>query len=118
MIALEKQFNVWFNILYAYKYRADIHLHKIFGFPLQCIFLYCRIFGYIGKDADNIMYINWLNMVRAGLCALEFYTPETGSWRQVTTICSVAGESYGPKAHYICKIAQSSLYSLTMYVMK
>lgn len=25
-------------------------------------------------------------MVRAGLCALEFYTPETGSWRQVSLV--------------------------------
>ena len=45
--------------------------------------VYCRIFGHHGKDADNIIYINWLNMVRAGLCGLEFYTPETGTWRQV-----------------------------------
>ena len=44
----------------------------------------CRIFGHHGKDADNIIYINWLNMVRAGLCGLEFYTPETGTWRQVS----------------------------------
>lgn len=30
-----------------------------------------------------MIYVNWLNMVRAGLLALEFYTPETSSWRQV-----------------------------------
>ncbi|CAL1531245.1 unnamed protein product [Lymnaea stagnalis] len=41
-----------------------------------------KIFGHTGDDADDIIYINWLNMVRAGLQALEFYSPETGSWRQ------------------------------------
>lgn len=30
----------------------------------------------------DIIYINWLLMVRAGLTGLEFYTPETGEWRQ------------------------------------
>ena len=30
----------------------------------------------------DVAYINWLLMVRAGLCGLEFYTPETGGWRQ------------------------------------
>lgn len=43
----------------------------------------CRIFGHEGTDADSIVYINWLNMVRAGLLGLEFYTPENNKWRQV-----------------------------------
>ena len=30
----------------------------------------------------DISYINWLLMAHAGLKALEFYTPETGQWRQ------------------------------------
>lgn len=41
-----------------------------------------RIFGHEGADADNIVYINWLNMVRAGLLGLEFFTPENNKWRQ------------------------------------
>lgn len=41
------------------------------------------IFGHEGKNADDIIYVNWLNMVRAGLMGLEFYTPETQKWRQV-----------------------------------
>ncbi|KAL4238740.1 bifunctional diacylglycerol diphosphate phosphatase/phosphatidate phosphatase [Mactra antiquata] len=41
-----------------------------------------RIFGHEEEDGDDIVYINWLNMVRAGLLALEFYSPETGQWRQ------------------------------------
>jgi len=30
----------------------------------------------------DVSYINWLLMVRAGLTGLEFYTPQTGEWRQ------------------------------------
>jgi len=41
-----------------------------------------KIFGHEGGAADDIIYINWLNMVRAGLLALEFYSPETASWKQ------------------------------------
>ena len=42
-----------------------------------------RIVGCEGADAEDVVYVNWLNMVRAGLLALEFYTPEASSWRQV-----------------------------------
>ncbi|XP_071962742.1 dipeptidyl peptidase 3-like [Antedon mediterranea] len=55
----------------------------------ECVGLYLclnrdilKIFGHEGEGADNILYINWLNMVRAGLLGLEFYTPETETWRQ------------------------------------
>ncbi|XP_054853359.1 dipeptidyl peptidase 3 [Eublepharis macularius] len=55
----------------------------------ECVGLYLclnkevlRIFDLRGEDAVDVMYINWLNMVRAGLLALEFYTPESGTWRQ------------------------------------
>ncbi|XP_021378701.1 dipeptidyl peptidase 3-like [Mizuhopecten yessoensis] len=41
-----------------------------------------RIFGHTDDAADDIIYINWLNMARAGLLGLEFYSPETGAWRQ------------------------------------
>ncbi|KAL5008870.1 hypothetical protein ScPMuIL_014451 [Solemya velum] len=41
-----------------------------------------KIFGHVGKEADDIIYINWLNMARSGLLALEFYSPETRQWRQ------------------------------------
>uniref|UniRef100_A0A8C4ZST8 Dipeptidyl peptidase 3 n=1 Tax=Gadus morhua TaxID=8049 RepID=A0A8C4ZST8_GADMO len=40
------------------------------------------IFGHEGQDAEDVVYINWLYMVRAGLLGLEFYTPESSSWRQ------------------------------------
>lgn len=55
----------------------------------ECVGLYLctdkqvlRIFGHEDSEADNIVYINWLNMVRAGLLGLEFFTPENNKWRQ------------------------------------
>ncbi|KAJ7307403.1 hypothetical protein JRQ81_009419 [Phrynocephalus forsythii] len=55
----------------------------------ECVGLYLclnkeilSIFGLDGEEAEEVIYINWLNMVRAGLLALEFYTPESGTWRQ------------------------------------
>lgn len=41
-----------------------------------------RIFGHEDDEGDDIIYVNWLNMVRAGLLALEFYSPETRAWKQ------------------------------------
>ncbi len=49
----------------------------------MCIILIRSIFGYDGSEAEDIFYINWLIMVRAGLLGLEYYTPETKKWRQV-----------------------------------
>ncbi|XP_069501035.1 dipeptidyl peptidase 3 [Ambystoma mexicanum] len=55
----------------------------------ECVGLYLcfnkdvlKIFGLEGVDAEDVIYVNWLNMVRAGLLGLEFYTPETKKWRQ------------------------------------
>ncbi|XP_071490506.1 dipeptidyl peptidase 3-like [Diadema antillarum] len=55
----------------------------------ECVGLYLcisrdalKIFGHEGQMADDIIYVNWLNMVRAGILGLEFYTPETKTWRQ------------------------------------
>uniref|UniRef100_H3A2H9 Dipeptidyl peptidase 3 n=1 Tax=Latimeria chalumnae TaxID=7897 RepID=H3A2H9_LATCH len=55
----------------------------------ECVGLYLclnkdalKIFGYEGMEADDVSYINWLNMVRAGVLGLEFYTPENQQWRQ------------------------------------
>eukprot|EP00061_Rhincodon_typus_P005677 g25492.t1 len=45
-------------------------------------FIPCRIFGHEGTDADDVIYVNWLTMVRAGVLGLEFYTPESQQWRQ------------------------------------
>lgn len=41
-----------------------------------------EIFGHTGQKAEDVMYINWLLMIRAGLLALEFHSLETSSWRQ------------------------------------
>lgn len=55
----------------------------------ECVGLYLclsreilKIFGHEGADADDVIYVNWLTMVRAGVLGLEFYTPETQKWRQ------------------------------------
>lgn len=43
------------------------------------------IFGFgdaTEESVHDVSYINWLLMAHAGLKALEFYTPETGAWRQ------------------------------------
>lgn len=55
----------------------------------ECVGLYLcpnshvlSIFGHEGTDADDLVYVNWLAMVRAGLLGLEFYSPESQSWRQ------------------------------------
>uniref|UniRef100_A0A4W6F2F8 Dipeptidyl peptidase 3 n=1 Tax=Lates calcarifer TaxID=8187 RepID=A0A4W6F2F8_LATCA len=55
----------------------------------ECVGLYLclnkqvlSIFGHEGQDAEDVVYVNWLSMVRAGLLGLEFYTPESKSWRQ------------------------------------
>ncbi|XP_035289426.1 dipeptidyl peptidase 3 isoform X3 [Anguilla anguilla] len=55
----------------------------------ECVGLYLcliqevlSIFGHEGTDAEEVVYVNWLTMVRAGLLGLEFYTPKSKSWRQ------------------------------------
>ena len=55
----------------------DVEIHIVNNF-------FNRVFGHEGDAADDIIYINWLNMVRAGLLGLEFYTPENKKWRQVS----------------------------------
>jgi dipeptidyl-peptidase-3 len=40
------------------------------------------VFGHEGQEASDIMYVNWLNMARAGLLGLEFYSVDTKNWRQ------------------------------------
>ena len=46
-----------------------------------------RIFGHNHEakdenDIHDVTFINWLSMARAGVKALEFYTPEQKKWRQ------------------------------------
>ncbi|KAL0482509.1 dipeptidyl peptidase, partial [Acrasis kona] len=42
-----------------------------------------NIFGFCDKElADDIVYVNWLNMVRAGLLGLEYYSPDSKQWGQ------------------------------------
>ncbi|XP_051903615.1 dipeptidyl peptidase 3 [Hippocampus zosterae] len=55
----------------------------------ECVGLYLSlnkdvlsIFGHEGQDAEDLVYVNWLSMLRGGLLGLEFYTPESKNWRQ------------------------------------
>eukprot|EP00041_Stephanoeca_diplocostata_P016421 m.323607 g.323607 ORF g.323607 m.323607 type:complete len:706 (+) comp20359_c5_seq7:121-2238(+) len=41
-----------------------------------------KIFGHEGQAGEDIMYVNWLSMCRAGVLALMFYNPETNKWGQ------------------------------------
>ncbi|MCB9831433.1 MAG: hypothetical protein H6807_03090 [Planctomycetes bacterium] len=41
-----------------------------------------RIFGHEGEEADDVIYVNWLAMARAGLSSLTFYDPDRGVWGQ------------------------------------
>lgn len=48
-----------------------------------CIFV--RIFGHEGDVAQDIIYVNWLNLLLNGSTkALEFYNPQTQVWMQVS----------------------------------
>ena len=74
------------------------------GVPLTLCLCFNRIFGHEGSDADNIIYVNWLNMVRAGLLGLEFFTPENNKWRQVrktlsTLTAIIINQPLGNKIH-------------------
>ncbi|EFA80210.1 dipeptidyl-peptidase III [Heterostelium album PN500] len=40
------------------------------------------LFGHKGQNALDIFFVNWLIMARAGICALEFYSPASKSWKQ------------------------------------
>ena len=51
-------------------------------FPSPSLFS-LRVFGHEDSSGEEIGYVNWLHMVRAGLMGLEYYSPETGHWRQV-----------------------------------
>ena len=70
---------------YPLDYTRSTALHYM---VVMCVCVVYSIFGYEGTEAENIFYVNWLNMVRAGLIGLEYYTPETKKWRQVSQ-CTV-----------------------------
>lgn len=55
----------------------------------ECVGLYLcsqpevlKTFGLEGDCAKDIVYINWLSMVRSGLLSLEMFTPTQRTWRQ------------------------------------
>lgn len=55
----------------------------------ECVAMYLltnkqllEIFGHTGQEADDVIYIGYLLMARAGLLALEFWDPATRKWGQ------------------------------------
>jgi len=53
------------------------------GLYLSSVPDFLRIFGYEDqKRQEDVMYVNWLSMARAGVVALECYSPENKQWRQ------------------------------------
>ncbi len=56
-------------------------------------------------------------MVRAGLCALEFYTPETGAWRQVLSSSRTAdAEEKSHEADFkVVSRTEDSFFSAVSY---
>ncbi|GAA5805626.1 hypothetical protein HPULCUR_011147 [Helicostylum pulchrum] len=61
-----------------------------------------KIFNYEGREAEDILYVMYLNMARAGLTALEFYNPTAKKWGQahmqaryaIMTIMLNAGQDF------------------------
>lgn len=41
-----------------------------------------EIFGHEGAEAQDIIYVNWLSMVHAGVKGLEMFSPATMEWKQ------------------------------------
>ena len=77
--------------LHCYRH-TQVLAHNVLVSVITCSlllppFLFVRVFGHDGSSGEEIGYVNWLNMARAGLTSLEFYSPETGHWRQVGSWC-------------------------------
>lgn len=41
-----------------------------------------QIFGHTGQEAEDVLYVGYLQMARAGLLALEFWDPKSNKWGQ------------------------------------
>ena len=68
---------------YPCKFVSVVTCSLPFPSPSFFLSLSVRVFGHEGSSGEEIGYVNWLNMVRAGLMGLEYYSAETGHWRQV-----------------------------------
>ncbi|KAJ1351826.1 hypothetical protein KIN20_007977 [Parelaphostrongylus tenuis] len=72
------------------------------GYILSCDADILEIFGFKGELAEKVKYVNWLSEIRAGLLALEFYSPEAKKWGQahcharyvLMKVCLEAGQDF------------------------
>lgn len=61
-----------------------------------------QIFGYEGDLGETVKYVNWMSEIRAGLVALEFYSPDAKKWGQahcfarftLLRVCLEAGNDF------------------------
>ena len=59
---------------------AHLFLNRREAVVLYC----CRIFGFSGSEAEDVIYVNWLSLLWNASCkALEMYQPLTKTWLQV-----------------------------------
>lgn len=84
-----EKINKWYNYNETWDSKFSTIASTYEECRAECVGIYLclsadalRIFGHTEDTADDIIYVNWLNMARAGLLALEFYSPETQAWRQ------------------------------------
>ncbi|KAI1700577.1 peptidase family m49 domain-containing protein [Ditylenchus destructor] len=72
------------------------------GYYLCCFDDILEIFGHKGDDAKNVMYVNWMSEIRAGLVALEYFQPDSKTWGQahcyaryvLFRVCLEAGQGF------------------------
>ena len=73
------------------------------------------IFGFSGEDADDVLYVNWLSMVRAGLVGLEYFTPESNKWRQVSFTVDVIVSKDCDKFNSFWNCTTNTMYAAILW---
>ncbi|KAG0168946.1 hypothetical protein DFQ28_011381 [Apophysomyces sp. BC1034] len=76
-----------------------------------------KIFNYEGQEAEDVLYMMYLNMARAGLTALEFYDPAAKKWGQahmqaryaILKVMMKAGEDFVQFKPALAEDGQASL---------
>ncbi|MAG56679.1 MAG: hypothetical protein CMJ83_10350 [Planctomycetes bacterium] len=84
-----------------------------------------KIFHHQGREGEDITYVNWLSMARAGLAALPFYNPNSKAWGQahmqgryaLLRVMMEAGEGFveiakNSEGHYLVRMDRSKINSV------